>query len=421
MTATGPISVRLVLAGGEEVAVGTLRVTRGRRNETATFAYDPAYLADSRAYPIDPNLPLRAGTFATGPDADLFGAIGDSAPDRWGQNLLRRAERNLARAEGRAQRELTASDFLVGVHDEQRQGALRYAAPDGTYLAGDDLGVPRIVDLPRLLALTDRALRDPNLDTDLRDLVNAGGSLGGARPKAAVRDHSGRLRIAKFPRIDEDEWDVEGWEKVTLDLAAAAGITVPRNELVTVLDRHVLLLDRFDRDGDRRVGYVSAQTLLGMSGRTDDTSLAELADAMQQDTASPDRDLRELFRRGLFGLLVSNTDNHVRNHGFLRTQRGWALSPMFDVNPNPEPARFAMPMDLGGDDDIAAAIDSADAFRLTRQDALAELATLMTVLDGWVRMAQHHAIPTREVQMLSAAFESPRVDRARGLLATAGA
>ena len=421
MTATGPISVRLVPAGGEEVAVGTLRVARGRRNETATFAYDPAYLADPRAYPIDPNLPLRAGTFATGPDADLFGAMADSAPDRWGQNLLRRAERNLARAESRAQRELTASDFLVGVHDEQRQGALRYAAPDGTYLAGDDLGVPRIVDLPRLLALTDRALRDPNLDTDLRDLVNAGGSLGGARPKAAVRDHTGTLRIAKFPRIDEDEWDVEGWEKVTLDLAAAAGITVPRSELVTVLDRHVLLLDRFDRDGERRVGYVSAQTLLGMSGRTDETSLAELAEAMQLDTASPDRDLGELFRRGLFGLLVSNTDNHVRNHGFLRTQRGWALSPMFDVNPNPEPARFAMPMDPGGDDDIADAIDSADAFRLTRQDALAELATLVTVLDGWVQMAHRHAIPTPELKMLSAAFESPRVDRARGLLATAGA
>lgn len=416
MSAAGPVRVHLSLPDGDEVPVGTLRVMRGRGRETATFAYDPTYLADRRAYALDPALPLRADTFVTAHDTDSFGAMNDSAPDRWGQSLLRRAERHQAREEGRAVRELTASDFLLGVHDEQRQGALRYTV-DGRYVAGDEQGVPRIVDLPRLLALTDRALKDPNLDTDLRDLVNAAASLGGARPKAAVRDHTGRLRIAKFPRVDADEWDVEGWEKLVLDLAQAVGISVPHSDLVTVLDRHVLLVDRFDRDGDRRVGYISAQTLLGLASRTDDVSLAELAEAMGPTTAAPDRDLRELYRRGLFGLLVSNTDNHVRNHGFLRAAGGWVLSPMFDVNPNPDVARFVMPIDPGGRDDVGDAIAVADAFRLTRAQALDELAMILAVLDGWATRATRLGLPQRDITLMAAAFESPRTERARRLVA----
>jgi serine/threonine-protein kinase HipA len=415
VTITGPVGVRLVLPDGDEVPVGTLRVNRGRGHETAMFAYEPAYLADPRAYAIDPELPLRAGTAATRPDADLFGAMSDSTPDRWGQNLLRRAERHQAHVAGRAQRELTTSDFLAGVHDDLRQGALRYVDPAGAYLAGDERGVPKVVDLPRLLALTDRALRDPSLDTDLRDLVDAGASLGGARPKAGVRDHVGVLRIAKFPRATDDEWDVEAWEKVALDLASAAGIAVPRNELVKVLGRNVLLVDRFDRDGQRRVGYLSAMALLSLVGRTRDVSLAELAEQMQRDTAAPDEDLRELYRRGLFGLLVSNTDNHARNHGLLRTPAGWRLAPAFDVNPNPEPAAFAMPLDPGGADDIAEAIEAADAFRLTRAQALDELATVLAAVSGWQRRATDLGIPTPEITLMRDAFESPRTAQARQL------
>lgn len=418
MTAAGPFGVRLVLADGDEVEVGTLRVARGRGAETAMFAYAASYLADPRAYAVDPDLPLRAGTTVTRPDTSLFGALNDSAPDRWGQNLLRRAERDRARTEGRAQRDLAPSDFLMGVHDDLRQGALRYTDAAGTYLAGDERGVPKAVDLPRLLTLTDRALRDPDLDTDLRDLVDAGASLGGARPKAAVRDHAGVLQIAKFPRVDSDEWDVEAWEKVALDLAADAGIAVPRSELVTVLDRHVLLVDRFDRAGQgRRVGYLSAMTLLGLVDRSRDVSLAELAEQMQLDAGAPDRDLRSLYRRGLFGLLMSDTDNHPRNHGFLRGSHGWTLAPAFDVNPNPEPARFAMPVDPGGSDDVAEAIEVADAFRLTRRQALEELDVVLGAVAGWRRRATELGIPAREIALMASAFESVRTAQARRIVA----
>lgn len=419
MTAPGPYTVRLVLPDGDEVDVGTLRVNRGRGRETSLFTYAESYLADPRHYAIDPDLPLTAGPIATGPDRNLFGAMGDSAPDRWGRGLLERAERRAARADGRAARELLDSDFLVGVHDDLRQGALRYRSTSGAYLASTSRGVPRMVDLPRLLSLTERALRDPDLDADLRDLVDAGSSLGGARPKVAVRDHAGVLRIAKFPRTGDggDEWEMEAWEKLTLDLAADAGITVPRSELIHVAGRQVLLLDRFDRDGDRRVGYVSAMTLLGRTDGTAGVSLAELAEQMEIEAAAPERDLRELYRRGLFGLLVSNTDNHARNHGFLRTAAGWRLSPVFDVNPNPNnPHTFAMPIDPGGSDDLQDAIAAGDAFRLTHHEAVAELRNVLRAVDGWRRKASDLGIDSRDINRMSAAFESSRTEHARRIV-----
>ncbi|WP_448058444.1 type II toxin-antitoxin system HipA family toxin [Cellulomonas hominis] len=248
---------------------------------------------------------------------------------------------------------------------------------------------------------------------DLRDLVDAGSSLGGARPKAGVRTPDGVLRIAKFPRVEADEWDVPAWEKVTLDLAAAAGIRVPRSELVRVLGRNVLLIDRFDRGGDRRIGYVSAMTLLGLSGRTDSMSFAELAEEATITAVHPDADLRELWRRAVFGLLVSNTDNHLRNHGFLRRPSGWSLSPAFDLNPNPEPAQFAMPVGPGGGDDVQSALDIADAFSLTRSGALTVLREVLTGVDQWQATAVRHGIDTAQINLMARAFDSARTQEAR--------
>jgi len=418
MTAPGPYTLRLALPDGDEVDVGTLRVNRGRGRETSLFTYAESYLRDPRHYAIDPDLPLTAGPIATGPSRTMFGAIGDSAPDRWGRNLLRRAERRAAADDGRTARELMESDFLVGVHDDLRQGALRYVDASGSYVASTQGGVPRIVDLPRLLSLTERALKDPNLDTDIKDLIDAGSSLGGARPKAAVRDHDDTLRIAKFPRTGDgaDEWEVEAWEKIALDLAAAAGITVPRNHLVKVAGHRVLLLDRFDRDGERRIGYVSAMTMLGLADGDDRVPLAELAEQMQVDSAAPENDLRELYRRGLFGLLVSNTDNHARNHGFLRTSTGWRLSPAFDINPNPDGRAFAMPLDPGGSDDIEDALTIADTFRLTRTEAIDELRRVLEAVEGWRRKAADIGADPREVTRMAAAFESGRTEQARRII-----
>lgn len=410
---TGPVTVRLVLPGGDEVEVGTLRFAAARGHESAVFAYVDTYLADTRAYPVDPGLPLQAGPFVTG-ERGLFGAMADGAPDRWGQNLLRRAERSRAREEHRTPRTLGPSDFLLGVHDELRQGALRYVDTDGQYLSGSERGVPRPVDLPLLLSLTDRMLRDPSLDTDVRDLVDAGGSLGGARPKAAVRDRAGTLRIAKFPRQGTDEWDVIGWEKLTLDLAALAGIDVPHNEVVTVLGRRVLLLDRFDRHDGTRLGYVSAMTLLGVGERAQGISFAELAEELDQVSASPQEDLRQLFRRAVFGVLVSNADNHLRNHGLLRVRSGWALSPAFDLNPDPERGRAAVPLVPGGGD-LADVVEMADVFRLDRPAALRELGRAVQAVQQWQRHADQLGLDAREVSLMSAAFDTADFALARHL------
>ena len=215
-----PVLVTAVLHDGQEVLAGRLRTTNVRTSQSASFQYDGAYLADPRAYELDPDLPLVDWPTQT-VDRKLFRAMNDSTPDRWGRALL---DRKANRAEGVSpvrQRSTPEIDYLLAVHDETRQGALRYQFAGGEPLASDDDGVPRLVDLSALLALTDEMLRDPNLDTDLRDLIAAGSSLGGARPKASVRDDNGTLQIAKFPKESSDGWDVPGWEKVTLDMAAA--------------------------------------------------------------------------------------------------------------------------------------------------------------------------------------------------------
>ncbi|MBU4335676.1 MAG: type II toxin-antitoxin system HipA family toxin [Actinobacteria bacterium] len=414
MTA-GPVTVRVVLPDGDELEAGTLRFSAGRGHETAVFAYASSYLADPRAYSLDPALPLTSGVHATGPGQRLFGAMGDSAPDRWGQGLLARAERRAAVGEGRPSRALLDSDLLLGVHDDLRQGAIRYTSASGDYVAGTERGVPRPVDLPHLLALTDRLVRDPATDADLRDLVDAGSSLGGARPKAAVRTTSGVLRIAKFPKVVADEWDVPAWEKVTLDLAAAAGITVPRSDLVRVLDRNVLLIDRFDRVGERRVGYLSAMSLLELDGRTDGLSFAELAEEAGAVAARPDADLHELWRRAVFGLMVSNTDNHLRNHGFLRERSGWSISPAFDLNPNPDAARFATSVGPGGGDDMETALDVADGFSLTRPRALAIMGDVLAGVEQWRVVAARLGIEAAQIAVMAPAFESQRTGQARAL------
>lgn len=415
---TERVDVAVVLPDGAAVPVGMLRFHERRRAQTATFTYAESYLSDARAYALDPRLPLQAGPAHTDADAALFGAFADTAPDRWGQNLLRRAERDRARGEGVTPRTLMPGDVMLGVHDELRQGALRYSRPGQGFLATAAQGVPRLVELPRLLSLTDRLVTDGATDTDLRDLVNAGGSLGGARPKAAVRDTDGRLRIAKFPRKGSDDWDVIAWEALTLDLAEAAGAVVPSHELVQVLGRRVLLVDRFDRRGTRRLGYVSAMTLTESADHDPaGHSFLEVAEALAPVATSPVEDLRALWSRAVFGILVNNTDNHLRNHGFLRAADGWRLAPVFDVNPDPEPgARFAVSMTPDGDDSVAECIESAEYFGMTRSDATEALDRLVAAVSDWRPRAERLGLHADEIARMRAAFDSTALGEAKAIL-----
>lgn len=377
---------------GEDVPVGRLYQSVRNGTETATFSYTTSYLERDDAFAIAPDMPLGAGTFHS-VGLGGFRALEDCMPDRWGRNLLLRAERQSAREEGRAPRTLFETDLLVGVNDETRQGALRVWGAGHLPLASVADGVPREVGIPALLDAADHAAED--IDADVRDLVAAGSSLGGARPKASVRDGSGRLWVAKFPRPDEGSLeDVGAWERACLQLMSSCGISVPESRLLRIAGRSVLLTLRFDRRGTRRVPYISGLTAVqGADGGR--YSYLELAEFIEEESADPTRDLRELWRRALFSCAVGNTDNHLRNHGFLRARGGWLLAPAFDVNPTPgdEPKYLATGLDYDAREaDPRVALDVCEFFRLDAAEARHAALSMAGVLDGWRRVAAANGI-----------------------------
>ncbi|WP_409485440.1 type II toxin-antitoxin system HipA family toxin [Arsenicicoccus dermatophilus] len=396
------MSVEVWLSAARDTRVGTLHAHAGRGAQSFSFAYADDYLARPDAYPIDPALPLRAGAFHS--HGRLFGALADSAPDRWGRTLVRRTLAEAARASGETPRQPGELDLLLGVRDDLRQGALRYRLADDGFEAAAEEGVPVLTELGVLLSLADRVLADEADLSDLRRLVGAGSSLGGARPKAHVRLPGGAVGIAKFPAALHDDWNVMAWEKVTLDLAAAAGITVPPSRLIPVAGQDVLVVERFDRRGDRRVGYVSAMTMLEAADG-DRATWLDLAEVVEEVSPRPVQDLRELWRRCAFGILVGNTDNHLRNHGFLRERTGWALAPAFDLNPTPFAAEFATDVaDLGDGGSTQAALDVAGYFRLGRDEAETVLGEVRDAVLGWDRAAAAYGIGERERARMAPAF-----------------
>lgn len=247
----------VVQIAGADVPAGRLWSHRRRGTESATFAYTTDYLARPDAYALDPALSLVAGQQQTPTGRAMFGAFTDCSPDRWGRRLIARAERRRTLREGGAERSFGEIDYLLGVRDDLRQGALRFHdSKKGIYLAHEEAGVPLLVDLSKLLNASDRLERDEASEDELSTLLRGGSSLGGARPKAHVLDEQGRVAIAKFPSPAKDEWDVMRWEAVALQLARAAGVRVEDWRLHAIEGKAVLIVDRFDRAGDLRIGYV---------------------------------------------------------------------------------------------------------------------------------------------------------------------
>ncbi len=326
---------------GQDFLAGSLWTHRGRGAESATFAYEPAYLASKGAYALDPALPLAPGPIQTPLTRVLFGALSDCSPDSWGRTLIE--------ASGRFDAPPSEASYLLGVRDDLRQGALRLRDPDTrNFIAADEGPVPRLLDLPRLLEISARVERDAATPDEFEELSRAGSSLGGSRPKVHVVGPNGRLAIAKFPRTEEDARNVEAWEAVALELARRAGLQTAESALHTVDGRSVLIVDRFDRVADERVGYVSAMTLLE-AGDDEQRTYLDLVEAIEEQSDRVTLDLRELWRRIAFSILVSNTDDHLRNHGFLRlSSGGWSLSPAFDINPNPAPGRKRLTTSIDG-------------------------------------------------------------------------
>ncbi len=398
---------------------GHPKVDRGR--ESATFAYATSYLERADADELDPALELRAGPQQTAAGRALFGAFSDCAPDRWGRRLIARARRREAVLEEEAESSIGEIDFLLGVRDDMRQGALRFRRPGGDgFLAGERTGVPALTDLPSLLAASERLERDEALDDDLQALLRGGSSLGGARPKAHVIDADGRVAIAKFPRAKADDWDVIRWEGVALDLAAAAGVAVPRHRLVEVGGRGVLVVGRFDRAAGERIGYASAMTML--EARDGDSgSYLEIAEAIETRSPAASEDLRQLWRRIAFSILISNTDDHLRNHGFLRrSTAGWSLSPAFDLNPDPRPGAKRLNTAIDLDEtaaDLEVLLGVARELRLDAAAAGAVLAEVSAATAGWREAAARAGLRPGAIEEMAPAFEHEQAATARALRA----
>jgi serine/threonine-protein kinase HipA len=410
-----PVVDVYVQIAGEDIPAGRLWAHRHGRTESATFAYLPEYLARDDAYELDPVLGTHTGAQQTPEGRALFGAFSDAAPDGWGRRLLRRNEIHRARELGGAERKVAEIGYLLGVRDDLRQGALRFRDPEsGRFLADAPSGVPHLIDLRRLLNAAEHLESDAESNEDLRVLLEGGSSLGGARPKAHVLDADGTLGIAKFPAPKNDDWDVIRWEAVALTLARDAQVRVPQFALYDVDGKPVLVSRRFDRDARGRVGYVSAMTMLE-SADGQQGSYLEIAEAITEHSPAATTDLRELWRRMVFSRLISNTDDHLRNHGFLRTSTaGWTLSPAFDLNPDPHARSFSTV--IGGNpgiDELDLAIEVADLFRLNHTEADVVLAEVVGATERWREVAHAIGVSKSEVELMEGAFEPDRARTAR--------
>lgn len=400
------------------VLVGRLRSRIRKGRESASFEYDAGWLARPDRFALEPALILAPGPYHIGADRPMFGAIGDSAPDRWGRVLMRRAERKAAARERRAPRTLFEMDFLLRVDDEVRAGALRFTETEGgPFLAEPGkYRIPPIVELNRLLAATGRVAEDTESEDDLRLLLAPGSSLGGARPKASVRDADGRLAIAKFPHRDDDA-DIVLWESVALRLAAAAGVAVPDWRVEPVGDQAALVVGRFDRRDGARIPFVSAMSMVGAADN-ETHSYLEIAEALRRHGAAPKQDLVQLWRRIVFNVLISNTDDHLRNHGFLyEGSNGWRLSPAYDMNPVPVDVRPRVLSTAIDPDDPSASLELAFAaagyFGIKAKDARSMARDVGTVVAGWRRYADEAGLGRAEIDRMASAFEHDDVRLAR--------
>ena len=392
---------------------GCLYITSVRGSESCAFEYDETWLR--RMYPavsLDPELmPFPGRQYPAG--KTLFGVFADASPDRWGRVLMDNRERIMAGKESRKIGKLYDCDYLTGVCDAARMGGLRFKEdPDGPFLSYDqDEAIPRWTSLRSL----EEAVRNYENDESGRaekwilQLVRAGSSLGGARPKAAVIDEKGAQWIAKFPS-KRDENDNGAWEKVVHDLAGLCGLNVPEARLEK-LSRYgsTYLVRRFDREGNRRIHYASAMTLLGKTdgaSAADGVSYLDLASFIKAYGADPETDLAELWKRIVFYMCVSNTDDHLRNHAFLLTSGGWTLSPMFDVNPEPSGDKLSLNVDETDNHiRLDLAVSVAEHFGLTSKEA-GDIAggIRKTVAERWRNLAKSCGLSRGQIEAMAPAF-----------------
>lgn len=408
-----------ITLNNDDIRVGTLYRQPARERETVSFEYHLTWIKNPKAFSLEPALQLGEGRFHLGREREIFGSIGDSAPDTWGRRLMQLAERRRSAISESRPRTLQEVDYLLGVTDFARLGALRFRhADDEEFQAPLETGVPQFMFLGKLMASADRIERDQHSDEDIKLIFAPGSSLGGARPKASVIDNDGNLVIAKFPK-ETDQYNLETWEHISLYLAEKAGIRVARHQLLRVNERPVLLSWRFDRDGTRRLPFLSALSMLGLSDG-ERSSYPEIVDEMMRHGADVKQDCCELFRRMVFNILISNVDDHLRNHGFLWFgQSGWRLSPAYDLNPTPEEHKARILMTKISLDDatcsIELALEQAGFFGMKRTLCQRIVKEVAVAVSGWRQVAMALGESKVAIERMSSAFEHGDLERALNL------
>ncbi len=400
----------------DPILMGALSATVVRGKEIFSFEYSSDFLESDSVFEIDPNLKLYKGPQYLSEEERNFGIFLDSSPDRWGRVLMDRREAMNARIEDRPGRRLMESDYLLGVHDESRMGALRFKTDkDGPFLDDDPVhSTPPMTSLRELERAAneleeDRSLDDKEFLKRLMLLIAPGSSLGGARPKASVKSEEGHLWIAKFPSKNDD-FDVGAWEYLIWKLARKCEVEMAQSRAEKFYSDHTTFMTkRFDRDekGNRH-HFFSAMTLLGYQDGADaqaGVSYLELVELLQTRGASITHDLEQLWRRIVFSICVSNTDDHLRNHGFILTNKGLRLSPAYDINPNPK--GYGLNLNIDEQDnrlekDIALRV--APLFRLSEARATQIAQEIEEVVARWRTEAEKLNISRREIEQMSAAF-----------------
>ena len=401
----------------QPLQIGILSADTLKGKEHFSFEYDALWLQRKKNPWLGPDIPLVRGKSYCSSNKAIFGIFSDAAPDRWGRMLMRRREKLAARRESRSERNLMELDFLLGVDDNGRMGGLRFKEKhDGPFVADNHhYPIPVISDLRKLESAALRLELDDSdkMDDALELLFRPGASLGGARPKANVRDPTGALWIAKFPS-ERDEVDIGAWEELTARLARAAGICMAESKAIKLGSKHhTFLTKRFDRTGSTgRHAYASAMTLLGKrDGESDETSYLDLAELLISRGATPKIHLEELWRRIVFSILVANTDDHLRNHGFLYNfdQHGWDLSPAFDINPTYGGGGLSLAIDETDHSlDLDCALSVAPYFQLEGAKAREIVDHIKKVRSGWRTLGKKIGIKTREMELMAGAFEAER-------------
>jgi len=401
----------------EPALMGVLHSELLRGKEVFSFEYEKNWLQSEHVQLLDPDLQLFSGKqYLNDLDKHNFGMFLDSSPDRWGRILMRRREAAIARQEQRNPTNLFETDYLLGVYDSHRMGGLRFKLdPQGLFLNDNkEMASPPWTSIRELEQISlrleeDDVINDPEYMKWLNMLVAPGSSLGGARPKASVVDIKDNLWIAKFPSKN-DQSDIGGWEIVTYELALAAGIKMAEAQAKKfTTNNHTFLTKRFDRtESGERIHFASAMTLLGyMDGEDhgDGVSYLELVEFIITNGANVNEDLEQLWRRIVFSICVSNTDDHLRNHGFILTPRGWILSPAFDINP--VETGTGLKLNISDSDnalDLNLALEVSTYFRLNQERAFQIIQEVKNAVRNWRTIARKYGLSHLDCELKSTAF-----------------